>query len=259
MEFPSIFSVPPLHGIGASRVTLTVAFVQQLYSNTISCLRARSCWRGVATSEEGELLRQRFAKTREIRVGMDDGAGRVVSEEALAAQYDISQIVREFRFYRPKTGTQMHGWWKRLQSAKGRAGGVELPDQSYDDIMEEGLAMINAQTELEDICANFRRDVPRTDAERRLRWARLQSAKRRAGGIGFPHRSYDDQMVVSALAVAGGAVVQAEQQEPSPLPRATGADSPPTLPPATVQLLLHDSELELTVSGVAGRSFILAT
>ena len=60
---------------------------------------------------------------------------------------------------------------------------------------------------------------------------------------------------VAELAVTGGsAVVQAEQQlEPSPLPREADAESSPTLPPATVQLLLHDSGVQPVVSCVVAR------
>ena len=52
-----------------------------------------------------------------------------------------------------------------------------------------------ARVEALNIVEEFHRNRPRTQIQMRLLWERLQSAKRRAGGIGEPYRSYDDMMV----------------------------------------------------------------
>ena len=68
-------------------------------------------------------------------------------------------------------------------------------------MMQAGLTMVDARFELRENCSNFRHDYAET--ETRLRWARLQSAKRRAGGIGFPYWSCDDQIAWMARLGAG--------------------------------------------------------
>ena len=84
-----------------------------------------------------------------------------------------------------------------------------MPCQSYDGMMQAGLTMVDARFELWEICPTFRR--ARTEGEKRLRWARLQSAKQRAGGVGFTYRSYDDQMAWMARFSAG---VEGKRVEP---------------------------------------------
>ena len=77
--------------------------------------------------------------------------------------------------------------------------------------MQAGLTMVDTRFELWEIFSNFWRHLPRTEAEKRLRWARLQFARRRTGEIGFLYRSYDDQMAWMARLSAG---MEGERVEP---------------------------------------------
>ena len=146
----------------------------------------------------------------------------------LEAQRGINKLVYEFQQYRPGTPDQLQHWWKRLQSAKKRAGGIDLPCQSHDHMMQEGLAMVDVGFELWEVRSDLRRDLPQTDAEMRVRRARLQSAKRRAGGIGLPYRSYDHQMAWMARLSAGAETERVEpQQQHAPGVETLGDDSEP--------------------------------
>ena len=68
----------------------------------------------------------------------------MLEAQVLEAQVAINRLVDELRLYRPNTPKQLQYWWRRLlQSAKKRAGGVELSIQSYDGMMhaQAGLTM----------------------------------------------------------------------------------------------------------------------
>ena len=70
---------------------------------------------------------------------------------------------------------------------------MEAERTAWQEQREKNRARVEALNMVEE----FHRNRPRTEIQMRLQvlWERLQSAKRRAGGIGEPYRSYDDMMV----------------------------------------------------------------
>ena len=123
--------------------------------------------------------------------GVKEGTGGMEAA-VLEAQRTINKLVAEVQLYQRDTSEQLRYYGRRLQSAKNRAIGIELPCQSYDCMMQAELTMVDARIKLWEIRSNC--DLRRSKAKQRLRWAPLQSAKRRSSGIGLPYPSYDDGM-----------------------------------------------------------------
>ena len=90
-----------------------------------------------------------LAAEKVLRMSTEKAARKSLEEKAvLEAQRAINKLVDEFQLYRPGTPEQLQHWWRRLQSAKKGGGGVELPCLSYDHMMQAGLTVVNARSEL---------------------------------------------------------------------------------------------------------------
>ena len=199
------------YGIAARHVAYSLRPTEHLVcSNTISSAQAPELLEACSISEDNE-LRQRID---DLTLGQD--AARVAAEnirrrrqleemwKARNAERTAWKVAREdqarvealntlskheFRRHRPHTAVEIGYLWERLQSVKKRAGGIGLPYQSYDKVMEGGGARAPEGRERLTCCSGISRRRPIIVAQRGTRAGRERRSRSRAAYL-----CYDDIM-----------------------------------------------------------------